>query len=601
MSSDAGPEAAGRLRLPNATASNLTRALKAAGTRGIFIGFTAVSCIHCVHHEAVWGTYLASTSNYRTELPLLLRVDSDRESKLLRRHEVVELPALVLAWPDRSVTYTGPHTHAAMVAFGEAQLTPPAVELSQAALLALLDEQKTPPFAPASEDEPSPPAPLLLLGFFNDPHDGEADEVDDLVNAATELRKHRPDAPVRGAYVTLTSTLSAMFVSDKRWIDAAPSAVLLAGGVPTSGASGSARGGAFRLDEHDATDKRTLSEWAMQMALPDVGELTPLTFAAYAATNLPMLIAFVDPTGQSPTTKKKGGKRSKGSKGGKLDAALKGVASRFRGKLCVVTCDGVEQRTRMITLGLDADAPLPQFAINTKDDRKLPFPIATPPTEKALAIFAADFLGERLPPKPKRDKGALGGADGAGPAAPPRPAPPEPPAFAKPGDVVDLTPANFDRVALDVTKDVLLMLTADVGCEGCQSIVPYYAKVGARVRELGLAASLTITRFDVKKHADELPAHLAPVQLHNLPILLMLPAKRKDAPFTLYHGTAKTKPVLYFAQKHASFAFDLPPNPHLTREQHAAWKEQVAELPKEKVDAAYAELFRETGLTKDEL
>ena len=62
-----------------------------------------------------------------------------------------------------------------------------------------------------------------------------------------------------------------------------------------------------------------------------------------------------------------------------------------------------------------------------------------------------------------------------------------------------------------------------------------------------------------------------------------------------------TQPVLYFARQHASFAFELPPNPHLTREQHAAWKEQVEGLPQEKVDAAYEELYRETGLTKDEL
>ena len=33
--------------------------------------------------------------------------------------------------------------------------------------------------------------------------------------------------------------------------------------------------------------------------------------------------------------------------------------------------------------------------------------------------------------------------------------------------------------------------------------------------------------------------------------------------------------------------YELPPNPHLTREQHALWKEQVAELAPHKVEAAY--------------
>ena len=59
--------------------------------------------------------------------------------------------------------------------------------------------------------------------------------------------------------------------------------------------------------------------------------------------------------------------------------------------------------------------------------------------------------------------------------------------------------------------------------------------------------------------------------------------------------------LLYFAQRHASFPFELPPNPHLTREQHAAWKEQVQELPAAKVEKAYQTLQEETGLQRDEL
>lgn len=58
---------------------------------------------------------------------------------------------------------------------------------------------------------------------------------------------------------------------------------------------------------------------------------------------------------------------------------------------------------------------------------------------------------------------------------------------------------------------------------------------------------------------------------------------------------------MYFMQRHASHQFELPPNPHLTREQHALWKEQVAELPAEKMHAAYEILRKETGLERDEL
>ena len=68
-----------------------------------------------------------------------------------------------------------------------------------------------------------------------------------------------------------------------------------------------------------------------------------------------------------------------------------------------------------------------------------------------------------------------------------------------------------------------------------------------------------------------------------------------------YDGTVKPKELLYFAKQHASLPFDLPPNPHLTREQHEAWKVQVKDLPEEKVEAAYERLQSETGLNRDEL
>jgi hypothetical protein len=91
------------------------------------------------------------------------------------------------------------------------------------------------------------------------------------------------------------------------------------------------------------------------------------------------------------------------------------------------------------------------------------------------------------------------------------------------------------------------------------------------------------------------------VQLHSLPLLLMLPARRKEPPFSLFHGRARTKEMLFFAQQHATHRFELPPNPHLTREQQAAWIEQVGALPAEKREAAFDLLQQETGLSRGEL
>ena len=47
----------------------------------------------------------------------------------------------------------------------------------------------------------------------------------------------------------------------------------------------------------------------------------------------------------------------------------------------------------------------------------------------------------------------------------------------------------------------------------------------------------------------QLPEELKGVQLTSLPLLLMLPARRKEPPFSLFHGRARTKELLLFAQQ----------------------------------------------------
>jgi hypothetical protein len=84
-----------------------------------------------------------------------------------------------------------------------------------------------------------------------------------------------------------------------------------------------------------------------------------------------------------------------------------------------------------------------------------------------------------------------------------------------------------------------------------------------------------------------------------VPLLCMWHSQ--EPPFALFDGTARPKALMYFVQRHATHHFELPPNPHLTREQHAMWKVQVADLPPEKVKAAYDTLQHETGLPKEEL
>ena len=291
----------------------------------------------------------------------------------------------------------------------------------------------------------------------------------------------------------------------------------------------------------------------------------------YAATGLPMLLGFVN----------------RAHDNGPLRRSLGAVAARYRGKMVVAWCDGEEHKARMLSLGLRA-GQLPQLGFNTKDGRQLPFPHAQAPTEAALTRFAASFLGERL-----HGRGAS--VPARGPMKVPENWSP------RPGDaesVVELEPASFDRLAMDPTRDVLLQLYASEGCEPCVTLVMYFNRLAGRLAELGVG-HVMVARLDVWRH--QLPTELKGVQLHSLPLLLMLPARRKEPPFSMFHGRARTKELLFFTQQHATHRFELPPNPHLTREQQAAWIEQVGAMPAVKREAAFDSLQRETGLGRAEL
>lgn len=564
--------------IPALTSRNIRDALRRTGSNGLFIGFSATSCSYCAVHEAEWSNY-SNTLGAQPALPHISWIDADKERSLLRRYEVQELPALVLAWQTRWTPYTGVHTRAAMAAFASAQLSPPAVRLEDRGALERLVEQQR------SEAASAPIVPVVLLGFFNNLED-EADELEDFTHAAMELRKLRTDTAVRAAYIEASRDILGEYARDRRWFAAAPSAVVLLGGELRRGGGGSRSSNGYRLDERDE-DNLSLDGWAARAALPEVGELTHLNFAAYAATSLPMLLAFVAPPASAVAAP--------------LRAVLAAVAARFRGKLCVVTCDGMQHATRMLSLGLRPDAPLPQLAINTKDGRQLPFPSGRLPTEKHLALFVADFLGERLPPP-------LPGVPSASPPPPLAGSAPIPEAndgWASSeghirGTVLDLTLDNFEAIALDVRRDVLVLLHASTGCEACATLAPLYQKVADRVAQLELSAQLAVAQLDVAEQ-QPLPRALKAVQLHALPTVLMLPAENKEPPVPLFDGSARPKELLYFAQRHASHTFALPPNPHLTREQHDAWKEQVGRLPEDKVARAYQTLYEETGLLKDEV
>ena len=324
----------------NVTLKNLSRALRAASTGSLFLGYSSSACSYCAVHEPAYAAYDSLARSHAKALPLLARVDADRERALASRHEVTDLPAVVLALGNRWTPYTGPHTRRAMAAFAATQLAPPSRAVrGEAALHALLSRGAAAELladeAAGAEEEAGLPLgrqglgrqehELLMLGFFNDPEGEDEEALEDFVAAAKALRRDRPDAAVRAAHVTLSRplleeyskrrrwqsvlgaagllapqltlrppgadspgtclrcrretgpTLPILQRSTLRWFHAPPSVVVLVGGEIAPS------GGAYNLDERDENNL-DLGAWAARAALPLLAELTGGNFAACAAT-----------------------------------------------------------------------------------------------------------------------------------------------------------------------------------------------------------------------------------------------------------------------------------------------------------------------------
>ena len=238
----------------NVTLKNLSRALRAASTGSLFLGYSSSACSYCAVHEPAYAAYDSLARSHAKALPLLARVDADRERALASRHEVTDLPAVVLALGNRWTPYTGPHPRRAMAAFAATQLAPPSRAVrGEAALHALLSRGAAAELladeAAGAEEEAGLPLgrqglgrqglrrqeglgrqehELLMLGFFNDPEGEDEEALEDFVAAAKALRRDRPDAAVRAAHVTLSRPMLEEYSKRRRWQSVLGAAGLLA-------------------------------------------------------------------------------------------------------------------------------------------------------------------------------------------------------------------------------------------------------------------------------------------------------------------------------------------------------------------------------------
>lgn len=408
----------------NVTTKNVSKALARAGARGLFLGFSAVYCSFCAVHEIEYAAYNA-LAEASASLPRLMRINAEINPALVRRYEVQELPSLVLAWSDHWTAFTGLHVSEAMVEFAEAHLSPLVEVLQDERQLATLLETQS------RARNADGPGRVLIVGFFNDMEE-EVDEVEDLRQAIHSLRVQRTDVPVRGVALRASRSIREEYSRRRRWFSRPPCALLLIDGQPQSEA--------VMLDE-PSPQNLDLAQWAARAALPELAELTGINFGAYAATGLPMLIAFVRSTDDSRDLKRE----------------LRKVSRRFRGSLVAVWCDGETHATRMLSLGLRVGI-LPQVALNTMDGRQLAFDPSLPLRERELSQFVVDYLSLRPVARPsQREEEAAAEA--------------EQPATSS--IVLELTRSSFDAAAMDVRHDVLLELYHSAQCPSCKQMATF--------------------------------------------------------------------------------------------------------------------------------
>ena len=88
---------------------------------------------------------------------------------------------------------------------------------------------------------------------------------------------------------------------------------------------------------------------------------------------------------------------------------------------------------------------------------------------------------------------------------------------------------------------------------------------------MGLAQ--VVARFDATDAAPPLDGLLTGA----LPVLALLPAHDKKAPFRFYSGLGKVQPMMRWVHEHCDLPFELPDLCHLSPAERVAYKEQVAE------------------------
>jgi len=394
---------------------------------------------------------------------------------------------------------------------------------------------------------------VSVIGFFGD---DEYEEEEEEFGEAGEAFRY-----VHNVYLAKvkSSALVRRFAGTDKWFKKTPSVVV------------------FRNFEKDDADRdevliteladQSLQDWIATRAVRLVDEITGQNFVYYESLRLPMLLLFVDKQVQNSAVLKH----------------FKAVARDYQGRISFAFIDGKVHAARKVALGL-IDDNLPALAFNTMTGALYPFPTHLPLSESTIRRHVEDFLAGRLQEKPKsqseeevgaaHEEAVKDGADG----------------------LVEVTLKSFHTVCMDPTADVMVLFY-NPQSQVSKDFWPYFRKTVERFQALGIK-TLKVARYDVAR--NQMPSH---VELDSLPALMMFPAKDKSPPYKLFHGKAKVRPIMLWAQQVSSLKFEFDNDtPHLDEEQRKAYLVQIKERDERvagqraKQKAARVEKLRLEGL-----
>ena len=241
------------------------------------------------------------------------------------------------------------------------------------------------------------------------------------------------------------------------------------------------------------------------------------------------------------------------------------------------------------SLGLFGGAErLPSLAFNTKEHKQVPFSEKLALNRETISQFCADFISGKLKSAKDAEELAKKQLQAAKPLST-KNTPKRKPKKAAPeqvqgvseqfgdgarGDkaVVVVNAKNFDDIVMDETKDVLIMFHS-VSCESCSHFSVYYKRMAQRFVDLEIS-SLVVARMDV---SNESPPGDLNMLVGPLPLLVLVPADDKAAPWLYYSGVSKVQTMMKWVEKYVSIPFTLPNLPHLSESDVKLYKEQVRE------------------------